>query len=75
MLECPDTILIDRLLPRERFDDNLENIHKRLRTFHETTSKVIDLFRCRGKVKTINANDDVEAINHQLAELLKSSRK
>ncbi|KAI8624223.1 P-loop containing nucleoside triphosphate hydrolase protein [Xylariaceae sp. FL1651] len=71
VLECPDTIMIERPLSRERFDDNLENIHKRLRTFHETTSEVVDWFRCQGKVKTINADDDVEAINYRLVELLK----
>ncbi|KAI1114995.1 adenylate kinase-domain-containing protein [Nemania sp. NC0429] len=74
VLECPDTILVDRLLPRERFDDTLENIHKRLRTFHETTSEVIDLFRNQGRVKRINADNDVEAVNHQIVELLKSKQ-
>lgn len=72
VLECPDAILTDRLLSRERFDDNLENIQKRLRTFHETTSEVINLFRGRGKVRTINADDNVESVHRQLVEIQKS---
>ncbi|KAI1264080.1 adenylate kinase-domain-containing protein [Xylariaceae sp. FL1019] len=71
VLECPDATLVDRLLPRERFDDNLENIRKRLRTFHETTSKVVDLYRGRGKVKAVNAADAVETVHQQLVEVLK----
>jgi UMP-CMP kinase len=72
VLECSDAILTDRLLPRERFDDNLDNIRKRIRTFHSSTSQVIDSFRIRGKVKAINADNTVELINEQLVEILKA---
>ncbi|KAI0200960.1 P-loop containing nucleoside triphosphate hydrolase protein [Astrocystis sublimbata] len=75
VLECPDAILIDRLLPRERFDDSLENIHRRLHTFRQTTSKVLHLFHGRGKVKTVKADDDVESIHQQLVEILQSRQR
>ncbi|KAI3325392.1 adenylate kinase [Xylariaceae sp. AK1471] len=70
VLECPDDILIDRLLPRRRFDDNLENIRKRLRTFHETTSQVIAFFGGKDKVKTIQADDSIVAVYEQLKGVL-----
>ncbi|KAI1360603.1 adenylate kinase-domain-containing protein [Xylaria arbuscula] len=72
VLECPDAVLIDRLLPRERFDDNLENINKRIRTFRTTTSQVIDFFRMRGKVKTVDADNTIDVVHQQLVEILKS---
>ncbi|KAK5630367.1 hypothetical protein RRF57_006082 [Xylaria bambusicola] len=75
VLECTDALLIDRLLPRERFDDNLENIRKRLRTFYETTSKVVLFFRGRGQVKTVNTHDDVKTIHHQLVDILESRKR
>ncbi|TGJ86532.1 hypothetical protein E0Z10_g2271 [Xylaria hypoxylon] len=75
VLECPDTVLVDRLLPRGRFDDNLENIRKRLRTFHETTSQVIAFYRDREKVKTIRADDSIKAVNDQLINLLEATER
>ncbi|KAJ8133261.1 hypothetical protein O1611_g365 [Lasiodiplodia mahajangana] len=70
VLECPDDILINRLLPRMRFDDNLESINKRLRTFHETTSQVINWFSEQREVVTLNAETSIEAINKRLVEIL-----
>ncbi|KAI1119873.1 adenylate kinase-domain-containing protein [Nemania abortiva] len=72
VLECPDAILTDRLLLRKRFDDNLESIRKRLRTFHDTTSQVIESFSNQGKVKAIDANNSIEAINEQLVRILEA---
>ncbi|KAI0905764.1 adenylate kinase-domain-containing protein [Ustulina deusta] len=75
VLECPDTVLVDRLLPRRRFDDNLENIRKRIGTFRETTSHVITCYQDRGKVKTIKADDTIETVNEQLTNLLEARER
>ncbi|KAI0802149.1 adenylate kinase-domain-containing protein [Xylaria sp. FL0064] len=75
VLECPDEVLIDRLLPRGRFDDKLENIRKRIRTFHETTSQVIKVYEDRGKVQTIKADSSIEAVNVQLTHLLEARER
>ncbi|KAI5924425.1 adenylate kinase-domain-containing protein [Camillea tinctor] len=71
VLECPEDVLIERLLPRGRFDDKLHNIHDRLRTFNESTLKVIDAFDGKGKVKRVNANDSIEAVNKSVKDVLR----
>ncbi|KAI0426836.1 adenylate kinase-domain-containing protein [Xylaria sp. FL1042] len=75
VLECPDNVLIDRLLPRGRFDDNLENICKRIRTFRETTSQVISFYEDKGKVKTIKAEGTIQAVTMQIARLLEDRER
>ncbi|KAI1346457.1 adenylate kinase-domain-containing protein [Xylaria sp. FL0043] len=75
VLDCPDDVLIDRLLPRGRFDDKLENIRNRIRTFRETTSQVIKVYEDRGKVQTIKADSSIEAVNVQLTRLLEDRER
>lgn len=43
--------MIERLTrsDRSRFDDNPDNIKRRIETFQKTTSEVIDSFRSRSK--------------------------
>lgn len=66
MLQCSEHVLIERLLPRGRFDDSLETIQGRLRTFKEVTSLIVDEFRQRGKLKILNGEETVAEVNRQL---------
>lgn len=70
VLECSEDVLIERLLPRGRFDDNAGNIHRRLNTFKETTSIVIDHFDREDKVHVINAEGSVQAVYDQLIQVV-----
>lgn len=59
--------MIERLarFDRSRFDDNLDNIRRRIETFQKTTSKVIDTFQSRDKVHIVNSNQPVDSVRLQ----------
>ncbi len=65
-LECPEDVMIERLLKRGqtsgRVDDNIEVIRNRFRTEATETKPVIDLFRSNGKIRSVNANRPVEDV-------------
>ncbi|KAM5342099.1 hypothetical protein ACJ41O_015130 [Fusarium nematophilum] len=66
VLECSESILIDRLLPRGRFDDALDTIQGRLRTFNNITSLVIDSFKQKGKLKVVDGEKTVAEVSEPL---------
>ncbi|KAJ3543056.1 hypothetical protein NM208_g3780 [Fusarium decemcellulare] len=70
LLQCSESVLIERLLPRGRFDDNLETIQSRLRTFEEVTTLLIDEFRQRDKLQIIDGEETVEEVHDQLKLIL-----
>eukprot|EP01029_Cantina_marsupialis_P030038 TRINITY_DN791_c0_g2_i2.p1 TRINITY_DN791_c0_g2~~TRINITY_DN791_c0_g2_i2.p1 ORF type:complete len:793 (+),score=349.14 TRINITY_DN791_c0_g2_i2:187-2565(+) len=63
-LECSDEAMKARLLARQegRADDNEETINKRLETFHSQSKAILDFYGKLGKVRTINSEQDVEAV-------------
>lgn len=71
VLDCSEDTCTRRLLTRARFDDNYENIQRRLDTFANTTSKVIDLFRGREKLWSVNAEDEIEKVGWDFEQLFR----
>jgi UMP-CMP kinase len=65
-LECPDEIMIERLLLRGqtsgRVDDNIEVIKARFRTEEQETKPIIEQFRAAGKIRSVNANRSIEEV-------------
>jgi adenylate kinase family enzyme len=55
---------------RNRFDDNEDNIRRRIATFQNTTSEVIDVFRSRNKLHTINSDREPGLVRHQVEVIL-----
>ncbi|XP_046330687.2 uncharacterized protein LOC124114162 [Haliotis rufescens] len=47
--------LLDRAKTSGRVDDNEETIKKRLKTFHDVTTPVVDYYQSQGKVKKVAA--------------------
>jgi len=79
-LDCPDDILMERLLKRGqtsgRVDDNEETIRSRLKTFHDISEPVIDHWK--SKVVSIDGSlspADVEKECIQVIEKLEEERK
>lgn len=70
--ECQSEILIDRLLKRGldsgRDDDNLEVIQKRLQVFYDSTEPVLDYFRKRHLLTTLDTNRTIEIIFDDLTK-------
>ena len=64
-LETSEKVMAQRIMQRSRetvaaggtarADDNAEAIKKRLKTYHETTMPIIEIFKRRGKVTSIDS--------------------
>ncbi|KAL3872035.1 hypothetical protein ACJMK2_040004 [Sinanodonta woodiana] len=71
--EVSDPAMTKRLLGRAqtsgRVDDNEETIKKRLETFHKITTPVIDHYQKQGKVRTVNAEGDVNDVFKQVEKI------
>jgi adenylate kinase len=50
----------------QREDDNEETIRNRLEVYRENTEPLIDFYRQRGKLTTIDAEGDIEAVYQRL---------
>ncbi len=67
-LEVPDRVLVERLLARQRKDDNEETIRRRLEVYHQDTVPVIDFYQKRQTLKTIDGNQEMEQVTKSLKE-------
>jgi UMP-CMP kinase len=65
-LDCPEEIMMARLLERGktsgRNDDNEESIKKRFKTYEDSTRPIIEYFRKIGKIRTVDANRNIEHV-------------
>jgi len=72
--EVSDETMTSRLLKRAetsgRVDDNEETIRKRLRTFHDITTPVVDYYGKDNKVHTIQAEGTVDDIFGKVCQVL-----
>jgi len=67
-LEVPDDVLVERLLARQRKDDNEATIRRRLEIYHQDTVPVINFYQQRQVLKTINGNQTMEEVSNSLSE-------
>ena len=75
-LDCPESVMESRLLNRGktsgRADDNAESIHKRFRTFVETSMPVVDYFdKELRKLERVSAVGEVDDVYARVKEVLK----
>ena len=65
-LDCPQEIMLDRLLERGktsgRSDDNADSIRKRFQTYEDSTRPIINHFRSIGKIRTVDSNRPVDNV-------------
>ena len=71
-LDVPDEVLVSRLLGRGRADDTEEVIRRRLEVYREQTLPLIDFYRDRQQLMSINGNQPLEKVTADLQELLAS---
>ncbi|HNP37061.1 MAG TPA: adenylate kinase [Woeseiaceae bacterium] len=57
-----------KLLQRE--DDNEETISNRLRVYRESTEPVVSFYRDRGRLKIVDADGEIEAVQARLLDAL-----
>ena len=67
VFDCSESVIVQRLGDRGRWDDiDVDNIKRRLLTFHEVTSKVIGIFEAAEKTAHVDAEQSVEDVGLQL---------
>ena len=69
-LEVPDEILVERLLERNRKDDNETTIRRRLEVYHQDTVPVISFYSDRGMLKAVNGNNSLEGVTTALKAII-----
>lgn len=65
-LQVPDKVLVNRLLSRGRQDDNEETIKNRLKVYHQQTEPLIEFYKERQQLVTIDGNQSVDAVTNTL---------
>ncbi|MFM7548854.1 MAG: adenylate kinase [Cyanobacteriota bacterium] len=70
LMEVDDAVLIQRLLSRGRADDNEAVIRHRLAVYREQTAPLIEHYRCKGLLQSVEAAGTVEAIANRISALL-----
>ena len=61
---------VDGSMLPEREDDNEETIRSRLDVYRQQTEPVIEYYRARGKLKTIDAEGTIDEIYERLKQAL-----
>jgi adenylate kinase len=69
-LEVPDATLVERMLGRGRQDDNEAVIRTRLQVYRDQTEPLIGFYRQRQRLVDIDGSLDVEAVTHQIQEIV-----
>lgn len=73
-LEVPDEVIISRLVQRGlqegRSDDTEETIRRRLDVYQAQTEPLIDFYRCRQKLVSVDGNQPVDEVTAELAKVL-----
>ena len=70
LLELDDAVLIERLLSRGRDDDNEAVIRNRLVVYADKTEPLIEHYRQRGLLQSVEAHGSVEAITERIEGVL-----
>ena len=70
LLELDDAVLIERLLGRGRADDNEAVIRNRLAVYQEQTAPLIDYYREKNLLVSVEAHGSVEAITKRIEAVL-----
>ncbi|MEM9908660.1 MAG: adenylate kinase [Cyanobacteria bacterium P01_D01_bin.44] len=71
-LDVPDEVLVARLLSRGRADDNEAVIRNRLVVYREQTQPLIDFYRNRQQLVSVDGNQPMEAVTTDLKHIISS---
>ncbi|MEL6471438.1 MAG: adenylate kinase [Cyanobacteria bacterium J06623_4] len=74
-LEVPDEVLVTRLLERGRKDDREDVIRNRLEVYREQTEPLIDLYRNRQQLLSVNGNQPMDAVTDELKKIVQVEQK
>lgn len=69
-LDVPDEVIVARLLKRGRKDDTEDVIRNRLQVYRDQTEPLIDFYRSRQKLISVNGNQPMESVNQELKQVV-----
>jgi adenylate kinase len=69
-LDVPDEVLVARLLERGRKDDKEDVIRNRLEVYRNQTAPLIDFYRDRQHLVSINGNQSVDTVTSDLKRIV-----
>ncbi|NEO54262.1 MAG: adenylate kinase [Okeania sp. SIO3B5] len=70
-LQVPDKVLVSRLLSRGRQDDNEETITNRLKVYHQQTEPLIEFYKERQQLVTIDGNNSIDSVTNFLKQAIR----
>ena len=70
-ISAPEEQLVERLMARGRTDDSPEGIRRRLDQYHAETAPLLDIYRNRGLVVTVDGARPVEVVHQDLVSKLR----
>jgi adenylate kinase len=69
-LDVPDEVIVARLLKRGRQDDSEEIVRHRLEVYRQQTEPLIDFYRRRQSLMSVDGNQTMEAVNADLHQIV-----
>lgn len=72
-MEVPDETLVARLLERGRNDDTEETIRRRLQVYREQTAPVIDFYRQRDRLQSVDGDRSMSEVTQALQGTLQGN--
>ncbi|HEY9761455.1 MAG TPA: adenylate kinase [Trichocoleus sp.] len=69
-LDVPDEVILARLMKRGRQDDQESVIRHRLDVYRNQTQPLIDFYRNRQKLVSVNGNQPMETVTDELKQLV-----
>ncbi|RUR85945.1 adenylate kinase [Chlorogloeopsis fritschii PCC 9212] len=72
-LDVPDEVVVDRLLQRGRQDDSEEVIRRRLEVYRSQTAPLIDFYRHRHQLLSVNGNQSLEEVSAAIKKQVTAS--
>jgi len=73
-LDVDEDTLVARLLDRQRPDDTLETIQNRLEVYSQQTSPLLDYYRQRGQLTSIDGKGTVQDVHERILADLPSGK-
>jgi len=70
-IEVTDETVIDRLTIRNRKDDTLETIKRRLKIFRKVTAPLVDYYNQTETLKRMDGNGTIEQVTQRILDRLK----
>ena len=71
-ISAPEAQLVERLMARGRTDDSPEGIRRRLEQYHAETAPLLEIYRDRGLVVTVDGARPVEVVHEDLVARLRA---